>query len=815
MSLTISDLPHKEQTLFRSALKLYEVRQYKKGLKTCDLILKTFPNHGETLAVKGMFLSNMERKEEAYEHIKRGIEINPNSSISWHVSGIVNRGDQKYEEALECYEKAAKVDSENVHILRDLSQLQIHFRQYEKLVVTRTKLAKLNPLHTVFWLGLAIVHQMLGRYDLALKAITSHEGNLKHDTTLLKNEISEVLMYKNWLMELNGDYQQALENLKEIRLRITDITAWKEQKANLLLKVERREAAAMAYQELIERNPDNNAYVRGYLACNGLDMACADDKDTVLEVIDSLQQQFPSSNTLKFLPLTFCEGDSFISAAETLAKHALRKGIPSLFTSFKTLYANEAKGAALGRLMEGYATQLRDTSRFSDSTDDEPATASMWSTFYMAQHADYYGDYERALQLIEDAIRAAPDTVELYMVKAKILKHAGDVSGARNTMDFARQMDLKDRFVNSKTVKYMLRNNDVEEAEKMMVMFVRDDAAHKIQEIVDMQAIWYMHERGDAYRRLGDIGRALKQYHQVQFCFDSYQRVQFDFHSYSLRKATVRSYVDILQWEDQVYSHNTFVDAAHAAIDCYVDLHDRKLAGAPFAAITDEGESRPLTRNGSAKQGQHNLSAGVGEAKPAEVDKDPSGATHVDAEDFMAEALKFVERLEGAVGGQAQTHLSSFEVHLRMQKYFLALKAINALKAIDEQHPSLVPMVVRMIADMDSNESFAAPMKAALKGQLAKSFGEVSIEASIEAHQNSLLFALAGAKGLLALGGEANVASCRRVLVKAASPAYGETRTLDNLLAAKAFLEKSGASEAELSDFGASAKLVFPLATCF
>ncbi|KAJ2252293.1 hypothetical protein GGI13_003362, partial [Coemansia sp. RSA 455] len=214
-------------------------------------------------------------------------------------------------------------------------------------------------------------------------------------------------------------------------------------------------------------------------------------------------------------------------------------------------------------------------------------------------------------------------------------------------------------------------------------------------------------------------------------------------------------------------------------------------------------------------QGQHNLSAGVGEVKQAAVDQDPSGATYVDADDYMAEALKFVERLESSVGQQVKTHLSAFEVHLRMQKYFLALKAINSVKAIDEQHSSLTSMVVRMIADMDTNESFAAPMKAAVKGQLTKSFGEVSIEASIDAHQNSLPFALAGAKGLLALGGEANVASSKRALLKATSAEYGETRTLDNLLVAKTLLEKSGASEAEMSDFATSAKLVFPLATCF
>ncbi|KAI8325972.1 N-terminal acetyltransferase A, auxiliary subunit [Martensiomyces pterosporus] len=796
-------------------LKLFEVRQYKKGLKTCDQILKKFPEHGESHAVKGLFLTNLDRKEEGYTSIKHGLEIDPNSSISWHVYGLVYRADQKYADAVRCYQNALKTDSENIQILRDLAQLQTQLRQYDQLVETRMKLVKLNPSFPSFWIGLALAHQLNGRYDSAIKVLTSHEEKAKLDASFGRNEISEMLMYKNWLIELKGDYQAALENLKEIRPRICDVAAWKVQKANLLLKVGRKEQAAAAYQDLIERNPDNKEYVRGYLACNGLDLAQPGDKDAILEVVESLQAQFPRSNTLKFLPLTFCEGESFAKAADALAKHALRKGIPSLFTSMKTLYANEAKGAALGTLFEGYATQLRDTKRFDDSAEDESATAAMWCTYYLAQHADYYGDYERALQLIDDATKASPDTVELYMVKAKILKHAGDIHGARQTMDFARGKDLKDRFVNSKTVKYMLRDDEVDEAEKMMVMFVRDDAPHKIQEIVDSQAIWYMRERGDAYRRLGDIGRALKQYHQVQGSFDAYHNDQFDFHSYSLRKVTMRSYVDILAWEDQVYSHDVYVGTAHAAIACYIDLHDRKAAGSPILAVPAETSNKPVTRNGSAKQGQHTLSAGVGEAKPAEVDKDPNGSEYIDSEDYLGDALKFVERLESAVGSQPETHLSAVEIHLRMKKYFLVLKSLNALKAIDENHPSLVPMVVRMSKALDADESFAAPMKAALKAQLAKSFGDVSIDANIKSHAQSLDYALAGAKGLLALGGEGESASAKALLLGAASESYGATRTLANLRTAKGLLKKAGASETEVAEFANGAKQLFPLSTCF
>ena len=42
-------LPSKEGSLFKELLTLYETRQLKKGLKTADLILKKFPDHGGLL----------------------------------------------------------------------------------------------------------------------------------------------------------------------------------------------------------------------------------------------------------------------------------------------------------------------------------------------------------------------------------------------------------------------------------------------------------------------------------------------------------------------------------------------------------------------------------------------------------------------------------------------------------------------------------------------------------------------------------------------------------------------------------------------
>jgi N-alpha-acetyltransferase 15/16, NatA auxiliary subunit len=84
--------------------KSYETKQYKKGLKAADSILKKFPEHGgmlkdmfwfyyylillyslvtslyvpfhvETLSMKGLTLNCMDRKSEAYELVRRGLKV--------------------------------------------------------------------------------------------------------------------------------------------------------------------------------------------------------------------------------------------------------------------------------------------------------------------------------------------------------------------------------------------------------------------------------------------------------------------------------------------------------------------------------------------------------------------------------------------------------------------------------------------------------------------------------------------------------------------------------------------------------------------
>jgi N-alpha-acetyltransferase 15/16, NatA auxiliary subunit len=66
-------LPKKEADLFKNVVKHYEQKQYKKAIKHADTILKKFPKHGETLAMKGLTLNYMSKREEAHALVKEGL----------------------------------------------------------------------------------------------------------------------------------------------------------------------------------------------------------------------------------------------------------------------------------------------------------------------------------------------------------------------------------------------------------------------------------------------------------------------------------------------------------------------------------------------------------------------------------------------------------------------------------------------------------------------------------------------------------------------------------------------------------------------
>jgi peptide alpha-N-acetyltransferase len=118
-------LPSKEKSLFNTLVRHYETKQYKKAIKAADQILKKVPDHGETLAMKGLILNCMDRKEEGYEFARRGLRNNLRSHVCWHVFGLMHRSDRNYPEAIKSYLQALRIDKVNSHWPSGTAQLRM------------------------------------------------------------------------------------------------------------------------------------------------------------------------------------------------------------------------------------------------------------------------------------------------------------------------------------------------------------------------------------------------------------------------------------------------------------------------------------------------------------------------------------------------------------------------------------------------------------------------------------------------------------------------------------------------------------------
>lgn len=81
--------------------------------------------------MKGLILNCLGKHEEALEVVRRGLQSDIRSHICWHVFGLVQRSDKKYDEAMKAYKMALRIDNDNLQILRDLSLLQVQMRDIE------------------------------------------------------------------------------------------------------------------------------------------------------------------------------------------------------------------------------------------------------------------------------------------------------------------------------------------------------------------------------------------------------------------------------------------------------------------------------------------------------------------------------------------------------------------------------------------------------------------------------------------------------------------------------------------------------------
>ncbi|KAK9474672.1 NMDA receptor-regulated protein 1-domain-containing protein [Dipodascopsis tothii] len=698
-------LPSKEAGLFRQVLQLYEQRQHKKALKIADTILKRFPEHGETLAMKGLNLYFLDQKDEGHECIKNGLRYDLSSFICWHVYGLYYRSEKNFDEAIKCYMHALKYDPENANILRDLSTLQMQTRQYEALIASRKSLLQQRPGLRSNWTSLAIAYYMVGNYAQAEAILTKFEETLpdeppKEDAEL---ENSELLLYKNLVIYEAGDVARALEHLDKAEGQILDKLSVLEYRAKYLAALGRTDEAVKAWSVLVKRNPNSRAYYAGLEAALGV--AGRPAERAVLYA--GLAAQYPKSELPRRIPLDFLDGDAFSAAVGAYLESYLARGVPSTYVNLKPLYADADKRARIGAAAHAFLDRLAAAGAAT------VPTTYLWTLHYLAQHYLAVGDLAQATAYIDRALEHTPTLVELHVTKARILKHAGDLDAASDTMTVARELDLQDRFVNTKAAKYLMRVGKNDEAIKVVSLFTRNDSSGKgVSDLHEMQAIWFLTEQGEMFRRLGQTGLALKRLHAVKKIVDEWVMEQFDFHQYCARRGTVRAYIELMRSLDSIYAHPYYRRAAKDIIDIYVGLHDRPRAAERQAELAglDEAERKKAIKKAKRDRAK---AAKKEESDKTAGDADPLGRKLEQTATPLDDALAVWKPLAACVPGSADVQQLGFGIFVRQKAWKAAAEAYAAGRAADAAAPWLADAAAQF-KDAVAGEALADDVAAAV-----------------------------------------------------------------------------------------------------
>ncbi|KAL2133128.1 hypothetical protein VTI74DRAFT_2860 [Chaetomium olivicolor] len=707
-------LSTREANLFRTVIRYYEEKQYKRGLKAAEQILKRNPKHGDTMSMKALILNAQGKTDEAFALAKEALTIDMKSYICWHVYGILYRTNKNFDEAIKAYKFALKLEPDSHQIQRDLAVLQVQMRDYQGYIQSRLLMLKARPQLRQNWTALAIAYHLEGNLQQAENILSTYEKSVTAAPLRTDLENSEALLYKNTIIAEMGDIARALEHLESDCKNCLDRLAVMELRADYLTQLGRKEEAAKAYRALLNRNSEHPDYYRGLVAA--LDIA-AEDEAALKAVYDEYAAKFPRSDAARRLPLDFLSGDRFQAAAKAYLTLMFDKGVPSTFANLKHLYSDTFKKEALPALAEEY---LKEHTGAGGQANGDSSKGEGAALYFLAQHYNYYmsRDLTKATEFVDKAILLDPKNVDFHMTKARIFKHQGEIAKAAEAMDHARSLDTKDRYINSKAAKYQLRNNENEKALATMGLFTRaETVGGPLADLTDMQCIWFLTEDGEAWQRRGNLGLALKRYHTIFNIFDVWQEDQFDFHSFSLRKGQIRAYVDMVRWEDRLREHPFYSRAALDAVNLYLAMHDKpqgagtngveggthangeNAAEKKKAAKKAKKEAQKAEREAAekvAKQDPNKSKAAKDGEEPKKKDDDPNGLKLAATKDPLGDAMKFLGHLLQFSPKNVDGQIAGFEVFMRRNKYLLALRCLKSALAIDKEHHKVLEQAARL-----------------------------------------------------------------------------------------------------------------------
>lgn len=544
-------LPPKEAGLVKQAMRLIDSKKFAKALKKVEKVLLVSPDDGETLALKASILNSLGKKDESLVIAKQGVMKALKSPLCWHTLSQIYYSEKNYLEAYKAEQRAFGYAPTNNSILRSLSLLQLHTRDYTAFRDSRRQILVSNFTGMINWISYAVAEHLCGGPDKAGSILDSFIKSMeKH---MSNQELSETLLYKARILEELNRYGEMLDFLITNRTKIRDTPTWNELATRAALGCQNFPEAEKLVLELLSINSENPVYFSWFFRAKQL---LTDEQK--LQGLKELKEKFPKSTAVEREELNCLHENILDKLPEYLTKR-IRKGIPSIFSDIKALLTEQPRGHIILEFVKDNVQSLTNEKKFLNSDKIEQPQNLMWMLYLHTQLLDFFKMHDEAIEVVNKAITHTPTLPDLYLFRAKVLKHQGQLDKAAQSAEEARTLDYADRYLNNKAAKYLLRNNMITEAEDVMSVFSKEKANEL--NVHDMQSMWFELELAEAYFRIGNLPKAVEEFKWIEKHLVEMFEDQYDFHFYCFRKMNLNAYVDFMAFIDTLMKHKNLLRA--------------------------------------------------------------------------------------------------------------------------------------------------------------------------------------------------------------------------------------------------------------
>lgn len=544
-------LPPKEAGLVKQAMRLIDSKKFAKALKKVEKVLLVSPDDGETLALKASILNSLGKKDESLVIAKQGVMKALKSPLCWHTLSQIYYSEKNYLEAYKAEQRAFGYAPTNNSILRSLSLLQLHTRDYTAFRDSRRQILVSNFTGMINWISYAVAEHLCGGPDKAGSILDSFIKSMeKH---MSNQELSETLLYKARILEELNRYGEMLDFLITNRTKIRDTPTWNELATRAALGCQNFPEAEKLVLELLSINSENPVYFSWFFRAKQL---LTDEQK--LQGLKELKEKFPKSTAVEREELNCLHENILDKLPEYLTKR-IRKGIPSIFSDIKALLTEQPRGHIILEFVKENVQSLTNEKKFLNSDKIEQPQNLMWMLYLHTQLLDFFKMHDEAIEVVNKAITHTPTVPDLYLFRAKVLKHQGQLDKAAQSAEEARTLDYADRYLNNKAAKYLLRNNMITEAEDVMSVFSKEKANEL--NVHDMQSMWFELELAEAYFRIGNLPKAVEEFKWIEKHLVEMFEDQYDFHFYCFRKMNLNAYVDFMAFIDTLMKHKNLLRA--------------------------------------------------------------------------------------------------------------------------------------------------------------------------------------------------------------------------------------------------------------